>query len=53
MEKVPMSKRFCTTFRLWFGEYVSCEEPDCRLETDKEAAERVHVKTATRKAKQS
>lgn len=38
---VPMQKRFCVVCGLWFGEFMACELPDCRLETDEEVAERL------------
>lgn len=37
---------YCAECGLGFGEFLACEEPDCRLETDEEAAKRAPRRVA-------
>ena len=45
--EIPQEKRFCTVCGLWFGEFVACELPDCRLETEEEARMRIEAGKVT------
>lgn len=40
----PQQKRYCVLCGLGFGEFMACELPDCRLESDEEVAERLQLR---------
>ena len=39
---------YCVLCGVGYGEFLACEEPDCRLESDKQARERQGTQEQTR-----